>query len=169
MEKPIWLVGMMGSGKTTVAPLVAASLGRDVVDMDLLIERRTGLSIEELFGESEARFRAEEVEAVRELATGGAVVASGGGAVLTEAAKIMRDSGTVVWLKASVATLADRVDDGVRRPLLTGGPLVLEHIDRQRRDRYRETAHAVVDTDGRSPRQVADLVVEAWTNASSEV
>ncbi len=169
MERPIWLVGMMGSGKTTVAPLVAASLGREVVDMDRLIERRTGLSIGDLFEESEARFRAEEVQAARELARGRAVVASGGGAVMTDAFAIMRESGTIVWLKASMATLKERVGDGVRRPLLAGGLGGLERIHRERRDRYREAAHAVVDTDGRSPSEVADLVVEAWANASSEV
>lgn len=166
MERPIWLIGMMGSGKSTVAPLVAAALDCDWADADSVIEKETGRSIGELFGESEARFRAVEVDVIRVLAEGHAVVATGGGAIMTEAAGIMGDSGVVVWLRATIGTLTDRIGTGSERPLLANGPAAIEQIDGLRRQRYADMADAVVDTDGRSPEEVADLVVEAWTNVS---
>ena len=165
MERPIWLIGMMGSGKSTVAPLVAAALDREWADADSIIEQQTGLSITELFDESEARFRAAEVEAIRNLATGHAVVATGGGAIMTEAARIMRDSGAIVWLRATIGTLSNRVGTGSERPLLANGLAVIEQIDGLRRERYAGLADVVIDTDDRSPQEVAELVVEAWTNA----
>jgi len=169
MQRPIWLIGMMGSGKSTVAPLVAAALGRHWVDADTLIEERTGCSIANLIGESETRFREAEVAAMRALATGQAVVATGGGAVMTEAAEIMRHNGVVVWLRCRVETLVDRVGNGSARPLLTEGSAALEGIDSERRDRYLALADVVIDTDDLNPEAVANVVVKAWESASSVV
>ncbi len=169
MERPIWLIGMMGSGKTTVAPLVAAALGRDWLDADTAIEDRTGRTIAELFDESEIRFRAAEVDAIRALAAADAVIATGGGAVMTEAAEIMSGSGVVVWLRTATKTLAGRVGDGSNRPLLTEGVAALALIERERREHYSSLADVVVDTDNLTPAEVADRVVEAWTNVTSQV
>ena len=169
MQRPIWLIGMMGSGKSTVAPLVAAALGRQWVDADTLIEERTGCSIADLIGESEMLFREAEVAAMRALAAGQAVVATGGGAVMTEAAEIMRHNGVVVWLRCRVETLADRVGNGFARPLLTEGSAALEGIDSERRDRYLALADVVIDTDDLNPEAVANVVVKAWESASSVV
>ena len=167
MGRPIWLVGMMGSGKTTVAPLVAGSLGREWVDADSVIEEQTGRTIADLFDESEARFRQAEVEAIGSLAAGDAVVATGGGAVTSKAAEIMGDSGVVVWLRAAVETLVERVGDGSGRPLLTHGLGALERVENERRERYAAVADAVVDTDDLVPEAVANRVVEAWASVSS--
>ena len=169
MARPIWLIGMMGSGKTTVAPLVAAALGRDWVDADVVIEDRTGHTIVELFSESEARFRKAEVDAIRALAAGDAVVATGGGAVLTEAAEIMSNSGVILWLRAVIETLRDRLGDDFNRPLLDRGMADLDLMESERRERYSGLADAVVDTDDSTPEEVAKKVVEAWVAVSSEV
>lgn len=166
MERPIWLIGMMGSGKSTVAPLVAAALDSEWADADSIIEEKAGRSITELFGESEASFRTVEADVMRVLAGGQAVVATGGGAVMTEAAGIMRGSGVVVWLRATIDTLRDRIGSGSERPLLANGLGAIEQIDDMRRDRYAALADVVVDTDDRTPQEVADLVVAAWTNES---
>jgi len=166
MERPIWLIGMMGSGKSTVAPLVAAALDSEWADADSIIEEKTGRSITELFGDSEASFRVVEADVMRVLAGGRAVVATGGGAVMTEAAGIMRASGVVVWLRATVDTLRDRIGSGSERPLLVNGLEAIEQIDGMRRDRYAALADVVVDTDDRTPQEVADLVVAAWTSES---
>ncbi|MEE8497535.1 MAG: shikimate kinase [Acidimicrobiia bacterium] len=165
MLRPIWLIGMMGSGKSTVAPLVAAALDCEWVDADAVIEEEAGRSIIELFGESEASFRAVEVDVIRSLAGGHAVVATGGGAIMTEAADIMRASGLVVWLRATIGTLRARIGTGEERPLLADGFAAIEQIDGLRRDRYAGLADVVVDTDDRSPEEIAELVVEAWTSA----
>jgi shikimate kinase len=85
---------------------------------------------------------------------------------MTEAAGIMRDSGVVVWLRATIDTLRDRIGSGSERPLLANGLAAIEQIDGRRRDRYAAVADVVVDTDDRTPQEVADLVVAAWTNES---
>jgi shikimate kinase len=169
MKGPIWLIGMMGSGKSTVAPIVASALQREWVDADSLIEERLGMSAAEALAESEDRFRAVEIDVIRSLVDEPVVVATGGGAATTLAAEIMRNSGVIVWLRATVATLADRVGDGTGRPLLSGGIDALHRIDSGRRDIYAELAGVVVDTDDLKPAAIAQLVVEACANASSEV
>jgi len=169
MQRPIWLIGMMGSGKSTVAPLVAAALRRRWVDADRFIEERTGCSVADLFAESEARFREAEADAIRVLASGEAVVATGGGAAVAEAAEVMGRSGVVVWLRARVETLEARVEHSSTRPLLIEGPDSLARIDGERRDRYLDLADVVIDTDNLDPEAVANLVVEAWQSASSAV
>lgn len=166
MQRPIWLIGMMGSGKTTVAPLVAAALGREWVDADVEIERHTGSTVAELFADSEERFRAAEVDAITALATGHAVVATGGGVVTTAAAAIMSDSGVVVWLRASIETLSGRLGEGSDRPLLTDSAAGLERIEAHRRQRYANLADVVVDTDDFAPSEVAELVVKALATVS---
>ena len=168
MQRPIWLIGMMGSGKTTVAPLVAAALGREWVDADAEVERHTGSTISELFADSEELFRAAEVVAITALAGRHAVVATGGGVVTTAAARIMSDTGVVVWLRASVETLSDRLGEGSSRPLLADGADGLERIEANRRQRYANVADVVVDTDDSVPSEVAKLVVEALATVSAQ-
>jgi shikimate kinase len=167
------LVGMMGSGKTTVGRLVAARLGSGFADTDEEVESRVGISVQEVFSSrGEEGFRRSETEALEVLlAQGGpGVVAVGGGAVLSESNRqVMRREATVVWLRASVGTLTDRVGSGEGRPLLTDGSSVASDTTRDRlaelageRQRLYEDVSAVaVDTDGLSPEEVADLVVSS--------
>jgi len=169
MKGPIWLIGMMGSGKSTVAPIVAAALDREWADADALIEQRLGVTAPEALLESEDRFRGVEIDVIRSLVNEPVVVATGGGAATTPAAEIMRSSGVIVWLRATVATLAARVGDGEGRPLLAGGDAALIRIESERRDIYAALADVVVDTDDMKPAAIAELVVEACANASSEV
>jgi shikimate kinase len=167
MHRPIWLVGMMGSGKTTVGPLVALELGLEFVDTDHVIEEMTGLEIDALFAESEAAFRDLEVTVVRSLSANRGVIATGGGAVTTEAADLMADSGFVVWLRATVPTLLNRVGDGSRRPLLKDGVDALIRLDQERAVSYERVADVVIDTDDLDPDSVARKVVTQWRIASS--
>src|SRR5580700_8126977 len=106
------LVGMMGSGKTTVGHLAAARLGWPHLDSDAEVERETGQSVPEIFvSQGESAFRAAETAAlVRALSVEPVVVSVAGGAVLdSQNRRLIRHSGTVVWLRADVETLADRV------------------------------------------------------------
>lgn len=159
------LVGMMGSGKTTVGQLAASSLGWPHLDSDAEVEEATGKRVPEIFAEQgEAAFRAAETEALeRALALAPVVVSVAGGAVLDPGnRRMLRAGGTVVWLRAQVATLAGRVGDGHGRPLLGDDPeRALTDLEAVRRPLYEEVADAVVDVDGRSPQEIAGLAVGA--------
>lgn len=165
----IWLIGMMGSGKTTVAPLVASRLGWGVLDTDDEISAASGCPIPELLRRDPAAFRAAEgaVVAAAAAAPEDLVVACGGGVVLALASvEVMRATGMVVLLDAPVAVLAGRVGTGDGRPLLDGeGAAGLEAILEDRIERYRGAAHAVVPAGG-AAEEVAEAVVAAWRNWS---
>ena len=118
----MWLVGMMGAGKSTLGPVIAARLRRRFVDTDHEIERIADCSIPEIFeSEGERGFRVREEEVILALEGSGAVVALGGGAIgdprLRER---LLESGTVVYLEASPETLVQRVGEAGNRPLLQG-------------------------------------------------
>lgn len=169
MSGPLWLIGMMGAGKTTVAPLVAGRLGWEWFDTDREVESSTGRTVADLFEESESAFRSEEQRVVRELAERDAVVAAGGGVVTHAAADVIAESGFVIWLNARTATLVERVGDGQGRPLLADGAAVtLQRLLDERDAAYRTLADASVETDGLSPHDVAEHVVAAWERAPSK-
>ncbi|MGI9647676.1 MAG: shikimate kinase [Acidimicrobiia bacterium] len=158
----LWLVGMMGSGKTTVGRLVAVEAGLTFQDVDLIVTQRAGNTIAELWKrDGEDAFRSAEAAIISELATAtGAVVSTGGGAVLRESNRLaMRRSGTVVWLQASPEVLAGRVAGAHDRPLLNGGGRGrLAELLEGRRGAYQATAHHMVSTEGRTPAEVAEQV-----------
>jgi shikimate kinase len=162
----ILLVGMMGAGKTTTGELVAQRLGWSYRDSDADVEATTGLTVPELFArDGEAAFRRAEAAV---LATACAedsacVIAVAGGAVLNpDNRRLIKDSGTVVWLRARPQKLAVRVGDGVGRPLLGDDPAAaMQHLLDQRAPYYAEVADAVIDVDDLSPDEVAERVLSA--------
>jgi shikimate kinase len=170
MDRTLWLVGMMGSGKTTVAPRVAEILGAEWVDTDDAVEHLAGLRIVDLIAESESTFRDYESDVVFETAGECLVVACGGGVVVrSDNVEQMRASGLVVWLRAELATLIARIGPGDGRPLVGDVPAdSLERILGERTPMYGAAAHAIVDTDGRAPEEVAAEVVRAWNASSAE-
>jgi shikimate kinase len=160
------LVGMMGSGKSTVASLLGERMGRPVFDSDAEVERATGRSVVEIFAaEGEGAFREQERLALgRALAEREpAVIAVAGGAVLDPRNRAaMRRGGTVVWLRAELATLAERVGDGGGRPLLAGdAAAALARLSAERAPLYAEVADVTVDVDGVRAGEVADSVLKA--------
>ena len=153
----IFLVGMMGAGKTSVGRMLARDLRKQFYDSDHTIEARTGVKIPVIFElEGEAGFRAREAAAIEELtALHGIVLATGGGAVLSEANRLLlRARGVVVYLRASVNELWHRTRHDRNRPLLqTGDPLArLAELHAQRDPLYREAAHVVIDSGSQSLR-----------------
>ena len=151
----IFLVGMMGAGKTSVGKMLARNLGKTFYDSDQVIESRTGVKIPVIFElEGEAGFRAREAAAIAELAALQEVVlATGGGAVLDAGNRErLRAGGTVVYLRATVNDLWNRTRHDRNRPLLqTPDPLGrLHELYTQRDPLYREVAHLIVDTGSQS-------------------
>jgi 3-dehydroquinate synthase len=159
--RTIWLVGMMGAGKSTLGPALARALGRDFVDLDAEIERAAGRSIAELFAsEGEPAFRVREREAQQSVAARGAVVALGGGAVAQPGAPArLAASGTLVYLRARPETLLARIGDAQGRPLLAGLPpgqrlARIEALLAERKPSY-EAASIAIDTDEGAPEALA--------------
>lgn len=157
----ILLVGMMGAGKTTTGRALAARLGWDHLDSDEQVQATTGRTVPEIFeSEGEPAFRVHETEALRQAAstTAPVVVSVAGGAVLDPGnRRILREAGTVVWLRVPVAELAERVGGGDGRPLLRDDPAqVLAALYERRRPLYEEVAHVVVDV----ADQPVDVVVD---------
>jgi len=151
----IFLVGLMGAGKTTVGKLLAKHLGKTFYDSDHEIERRTGVNIPLIFDiEGEAGFRTREQAMIEELAgKQDIVLATGGGAVLSPYNReTLHSQGTVVYLRASVDDLWLRTRHDRGRPLLqTADPQArLADLFQQRDPLYREVAHITVDTSRQS-------------------
>lgn len=166
LQPHLVLVGMMGSGKTSVGRRLARRLGWRHVDADKRIERTAGRTIAEIFAaDGENGFRSIEHDVLERLLRlpGRTVVSTGGGAVLSaDNRALMRERGTVVWLRARPETLLARVGKGNGRPLLAGDPAAaLRRISAERHDAYDNAAHVVVDVDGRTADQVADAVLAA--------
>jgi shikimate kinase len=167
----IFLVGLMGAGKTTVGRLLARRLKLRFFDSDQEIERRCGVKIPLIFEiEGEAGFRSREQQAVAELAAlEGIVLATGGGAVLDEDnRRRLAAGGTVVYLNARPEDLYERVRHDRQRPLLSSGdPLArLRELHAERDPLYRSVADLVVETGAQSvqvlARELLDKLEERW-------
>ena len=159
----LWLIGMMGSGKSSVGAILASITRLPLIDTDELVEQRSGETIPALFAQGEPVFREWERSVITAVADGQpAIVATGGGAVLANSNRSCMAEGTVVWLQAAVGELARRVDGSESRPLLTGGTGALAALLQERTAVYSELADIVVETDGCTQAQVAQAILDAW-------
>ena len=151
----IFLVGMMGAGKTSVGRVLAKRMNKIFYDSDHVIEERTGVKIPVIFEiEGEPGFRHREAAVLDELtALDEVVLATGGGAVLAQENRDrLRARGTVVYLRASVKDLLNRTRHDKNRPLLqTADPRArLDELYEMRDPLYREVAHITIDTGSQS-------------------
>jgi shikimate kinase len=164
----VYLVGMPGSGKSTVGPELARLLGVPFVELDEEIQRSAGATIREIFErDGEARFRELEAAALVEAATRDpSVVSCGGGVVLEPANRVtLRATGEVIFLSVPLEILRERVRPGADRPLIhEDGDL--ERLFRERESLYREFAARVVDASG-PPEEVAAQVERELTRWSA--
>jgi shikimate kinase len=167
----VFLVGLMGAGKTTVGRLLARRLKLRFFDSDREIERRCGVTIPVIFEiEGEAGFRAREEQVIAELSTvQGIVLATGGGAVLAvDNRRHLAAGGTVVYLNARPEDLYERVRQDRNRPLLaTPDPLArLRELHAERDALYRGVADLVIDTGAQSvqclARELVEKLEERW-------
>ncbi|QDT38105.1 shikimate kinase [Stratiformator vulcanicus] len=163
----ITLIGYRGSGKSSIAPLLATRLGWTSVDADAEIERRAERSISQIFElEGESTFRELERQVMRDLLKSSAIiVAAGGGAAINDETRAeMKAAGEVVYLSATVDVLAGRIagDESSpdRRPNLTGtgGRVEIVRMLSLREPIYRQAASLTVDVDELSPDQIADRI-----------
>jgi shikimate kinase/3-dehydroquinate synthase len=169
----IFLVGLMGAGKTTIGRALAKKLNLEFIDSDHEIEARTGASIPLIFEiEGEASFRQREADVIRDLtARRGIVLATGGGAILRrENRDALQANGTVIYLRASVNQILQRTSRDKNRPLLqTADPRKrLEDLTREREPLYCEIADFIVET-GRPniPSLVQSIVSELEARVSA--
>jgi shikimate kinase len=164
MTARIFLVGMPGSGKSTVGRQLARRLRLPFFDSDHVIEERLGCSIREYFAQAgEEAFRDREQQVLSDLAQGSdAVIATGGGAVLREANRnCLREGGKVVYLRSTPEDLFRRLRHDTQRPLLqVADPLAkLRALFAERDPLYRETAHFAIETGRPSVATLVNMIV----------
>lgn len=166
----IILIGYRATGKTTLAQLLAGKLGWEWIDADVEVERRAGKSIARIFAEDgEPAFRDLEATVTAELCQRkNLVLAAGGGSPLrADTRRAMRERSRVVWLTALPETIHARMSGDAttagRRPNLTDKNALDEivHLLQKRESVYHEAAHIQVDTEAKSPAQIADEILVA--------
>lgn len=164
--RPIFLIGPMGAGKSTVGRILADNLDRAFLDSDHEIERRVGQTIAQIFvSDGETAFRRIEAETIEALSNEVAVIALGGGALTSPGLlEKLAEKGDLVYLRASIDVLMARIADPASRPLMAGldegaRRARLAALLEERRELY-ERATFVVDADG-DAKEVARRVITA--------
>jgi 3-dehydroquinate synthase len=165
----IFLVGLMGSGKTTVGRALAKRLNKRFFDSDHEIEARTGASIPLIFEiEGEASFRQREADMIRDLtACEGVVLATGGGSILNPQSRdFLKSRGLVIYLRAGVSSILQRTGHDKNRPLLqTADPRGrLEELALQREPYYQEVADVVIETGRPNVQYLVQTIVAYLEN-----
>lgn len=147
--KNLYIVGMMGAGKTCIGRIAAKKKKCRFIDTDVFVENRAGMSVAEIFeAEGEEGFRKRETDALRFLAKKrNCIISTGGGIVMKdENIELMRKSGTVVWLKRDLHKVLE--SRRIRtRPLLAKDPTVIFDLMKKREPRYKKACHFVVYND----------------------
>jgi shikimate dehydrogenase len=161
----IVLIGLRGSGKTTVGRILARKLGREFVEMDELITRKAGLTITEMVEKyGWEKFRELEEEVTEEIAKMDNIINASGGGVVTREKNIIRlkEKGVLVWLQASLDTLVRRIGKDTDRPPLTKGRTLREDMEitfKERERLYQQAADLSIDTENKTPEQVAEDII----------
>lgn len=160
----LYLVGMMGVGKTTIGRELATTLGYSFIDTDAIISQATGKSINQLFADvGEAEFRLLESKVLSEVcAYTNLAIATGGGIVLRRENWSYLHHGLVVWLDVSVEILYARLAQDTTRPLLQNGDLLakLRSLLQQRQPLYKQADLQITVTQQDTPQQVALRVLD---------
>ena len=160
MKRHIYLIGFMGTGKSTVSRALHRSLAWNEIDVDTVIETEQQTKITDIFAEhGEAYFRDIETACLKSLSEReSAIISCGGGAVLcSENVEIMQASGTIVLLTATPETVYQRVKHSTNRPVLNGNMNVefITELMEKRREAYEKASQVQVSTDGKSPEEIA--------------
>lgn len=161
-NRPVYLCGFMGSGKSTVGKLLAKRLGKEFIDLDDYIEEREGMSIPQIFEQKgEPYFREKESEALADLPASAGVVATGGGTLLKkENGDKAKSLGTVVYIDAPFELCYERIKGDSNRPIAFNSTKeqLLERYE-QRRPLYCENSEFSVDGSG-TPMQIVNEILK---------
>ena len=163
----LYLVGFMGSGKSTVGKIIAYKTGYKFVDIDKLIEERENKTIPQIFKEyGESYFRQLEKHIIQEFTEkSGYIVSTGGGlGADIENMKKMKKSGTVVWLDVSLDEILKRTEkDSTERPLLKNPREKIEKLYKDRKKVY-SMADIHIKAENKSPEEIAQEILDKWSS-----
>ena len=157
----IYLIGMMGSGKSTLGKTLSEKIQKPFIDLDSEIEKATGKSITEIFDiDGEEQFRKMETKQLKQYSE--SIVACGGGIVLNNAnRKFINENGIAILLLASMGELAQRLSSSNNRPLLAEDNMkeALTKLWLERLIDYLDTANFTIETDGKNPEQLTEEIL----------
>ena len=161
----IFIVGPMGSGKSTVGKIISDELFLDFYDTDEEIEGRTGASIDWIFDlEGEDGFRKRESEMLEEMVQKNSIVLSTGGGIILASSnrELLSSRGTVFYLSTPISVQVDRTSKDKDRPLLKNGDpgKILKKLDSQRKELYKSVSDHVVETENKTSQEVAAEIVK---------
>ena len=163
----IFLVGPMGTGKTSIGSRLSRALGCSFVDTDAEIEKRTGVKIDVIFDiEGEDGFRKREIDVIKESASReNIVIATGGGSVLAPENQRALATGFVVYLSSSIETLINRIREDTSRPLLNVSDRKkrLRNIVNDREPIYAQVADLTIKTDDFSIKRIIKIISDEVT------
>ena len=157
----IYLIGMMGSGKSTVGKTLSEKMHKPFIDLDSEIEKGTGKNISEIFDiDGEEQFRKMETKQLKQYSE--SIVACGGGIVLNdENREFINENGFTILLTASMEELSHRLSDSGNRPLLADDNTeeALTKLWLERQLHYLNTAEFTIETDGKNPKQLTEEIL----------
>jgi len=157
----IYLIGMMGTGKSTLGKTLSKNMQKPFIDLDSEIEKTGGNSVSEIFDrDGEERFREMETEQLKQYS--GSVVACGGGIVLKlENRHFIKENGIAILLTASMGELSQRLSDSDNRPLLTNDITeeALTKLWLERQLDYLNTADFTIETGGKNPEELSEEII----------
>ena len=157
----IYLIGMMGSGKSTVGKTLSEKMHKPFIDLDSEIEKGTGKNISEIFDtDGEEQFRKMETKQLKQYSE--SIVACGGGVVLKdENREVINENGATILLTASMEELSYRLSDSGNRPLLADDNTeeALTKLWLERQLHYLNTADFTIETDGKNPEQLTEEIL----------
>ena len=173
MRKNLYLIGFMGVGKSTVGKRVAKAQGTWLMEMDETIEKEQGRKIKDIFAaEGEAYFRDLETQTLKALTAdkGSKIISVGGGTpVREENRKLLRELGTVVYLRVQPETVCERLKGDTTRPLLQGDnpQEKVRTLMESRKDAYESCADLIIDVDDKDVAEIVDLI-ESYMNGEKK-
>ena len=157
----IYLIGMMGSGKSTVGKTLSEKMHKPFIDLDSEIEKGTGKNISEIFDiDGEAQFRKMETKQLKQYSE--SIVACGGGIVLKdENREFINENGIAILLLATMGELTQRLSNSGNRPLLADDNTeeALKKLWLERQLHYLNTADFTIETDGKNPEQLTEEIL----------
>lgn len=166
----IVLIGIGGSGKSTIGKLLAEKLGKKFMDMDNMVEEKLNISITQIVKTMGwEKFRNFESQLVDDLCKLNNVVVSSGGGVVIRDENIpkLKMNGILIWLKARIDTLVNRIGDGKNRPILTNPIRIKEDLERiyaERETLYNKASNFSISTDNKTPQQVVEEIISYLKN-----